>query len=201
MTPKQIERVKAKIAKIRKELAADKKRWGGYHDDSRGLRYLPPGLFVKIRDYKGGLRYLRWFEKTFPDDVGYPVFLFEWTLILFKTNNLPDAEKKALVTYSSNSYLLDVFLGKEQKVISKSENSNWQRTSLLEHFQYSSSDAELTDFSEWLESFMKSDMYLTFAETLTKIDIALETEPVGQKRSELVKKKYRLINGEDPASL
>jgi len=42
MTPKQEERIRNKIARIRKELAADKKRWGGFYDDSRGLRYLPP---------------------------------------------------------------------------------------------------------------------------------------------------------------
>ncbi len=34
MTEKQKERVRNKIAKIRKELAADKKRWGGYYDDT-----------------------------------------------------------------------------------------------------------------------------------------------------------------------
>ncbi len=62
MTPKQEERIRIKIARIRKELAADKKRWGGFYDDSRGLRYLPPEQFIKLKDYKGGLRYLRWFD-------------------------------------------------------------------------------------------------------------------------------------------
>ncbi len=33
MTPRQEERIRNKIAKIRKELAADKKQWGGYHHD------------------------------------------------------------------------------------------------------------------------------------------------------------------------
>jgi len=44
MTPKQEERTRSKIKMIKAELAADKKRWGGYYDDSRGLRYLPPAL-------------------------------------------------------------------------------------------------------------------------------------------------------------
>jgi len=84
VTPKQVERIRNKIARIRKELAADKKSWGGYHHDGKGLRYLPPELYIKLKDYKGGLRYLRWFDRTFPDDSGYPIFLFEWTIILLR---------------------------------------------------------------------------------------------------------------------
>ena len=42
MTSKQIERIKKKITKIKQALAADKRRWGGFYDDSQGLRYLPP---------------------------------------------------------------------------------------------------------------------------------------------------------------
>jgi hypothetical protein len=80
---------------------------------NRGLRYLPSAQFIKLRDYKGGLRYLRWFNRTFPDDNGYPIFLFEWTLILFKTGNLKEAEKKAFETFFANNFLFDKFLGKE----------------------------------------------------------------------------------------
>ena len=64
MTPKQIERIQNKIVKIKRALAADKRRWGGYYDDSRGLRYLAPEQYIKIRDYKGALRYFNWFNKT-----------------------------------------------------------------------------------------------------------------------------------------
>lgn len=83
MTPKQIERLRDKISRIKRTLAAEKRKFGWY-DDSRGLRYLPTKYFVEIQDYKGGLGYLRWFSKNFPDDGGFPDFLFEWTIILFK---------------------------------------------------------------------------------------------------------------------
>ena len=99
MTPKQRERIQIKIAKIKKELAADKKRWGGFYDDSRGLRYLPPELYLKIQDYSGAQRYFNWFSKNFPEDSGYPVFLFEWAITLFKTGKIKNAEDKILETY------------------------------------------------------------------------------------------------------
>lgn len=94
MTPKEIERIRLKIKKIRAALAAEKRKFGWY-DDSRGMRYLPPQLFVKIQDYKGGLVYLRWFQKNFPDDIGFPDFLFEWTLILFKNGKTERCRRKS----------------------------------------------------------------------------------------------------------
>ncbi|WP_241910479.1 hypothetical protein [Pseudotamlana carrageenivorans] len=88
MTPKQVERIQNKIKKIKKELAADKKHWGGYYHDGRGLRYLPPALYLKINDYTGALRYFNWFNKNFPEDSCYPIFMFEWTMTLFKRKKL-----------------------------------------------------------------------------------------------------------------
>src|SRR5688572_25854441 len=107
MTDKQIERVKIKIRKLKKALADDKKHWGGEYHDGSGIRYVIPQQYIKIKDYKGGLRYLRWFDKTFSNDIGYPIFLFESTFILFKCDKLKEAEKKARKTFFSNTYLFD----------------------------------------------------------------------------------------------
>ena len=85
ITEAQVERVNLKITKLKKTLASDKKRCGGYYDDSIGIRYLIPEQYLKIQDYKGAARYFNWFNKTFPDDIGFPFFLFEWTVALVKT--------------------------------------------------------------------------------------------------------------------
>lgn len=156
MTPKQEERIRNKIARIRKELAADKKRWGGFYDDSRGLRYLPPEQFIKLKDYKGGLRYLRWFNRAFPDDIGFSLFLFEWTLILFKTGNLKEAEKKAFETFSESNYIFDKFLERELFNIEITENTTMETAWLAENFKYSKNDLEFTNFATWLERLLTS---------------------------------------------
>jgi hypothetical protein len=194
MTPKQEDRIRNKIARIRKELAADKKRWGGFYDDSRGLRYLPPEQFIKLRDYKGGLRYLRWFNRTFPDDSGYPIFLFEWTLILFKTGNLKEAENKALQTLFANNYLFNKFLGNELIIIEKKENSNWESAELAEILNYSQSDPEFADFGKWLENFHTSEKFIQFTNELIEIERKLATEPLGKARTELVNRRRKLID-------
>ena len=160
MTPKQQERIKTKIKKIKAALAADKKRWGGYYDDSRGLRYAPPRLYIQLGDYSGGLRYMNWFNKNFPDDGCYPHFLFEWTVILFKTGRLQEAEKKAFQTYCRNTYLFDKFFGNEIVPINKWEGSNLEIPAYaISSFDYSQSQDNLIDFSAWLRHLIKTDKF------------------------------------------
>lgn len=194
MTPKQEERIRKKIAQIRKELAADKKHWGGFYHDGGGLRYLPPEHFIKLKDYKGGLRYLRWFNCTFPDDVGYPLFLFEWTLILYKTGNLKEAVKKAMQTFADNTYLIDKFLGKELLLIEKEELSNWEEAELAGVLKYSVAESELADFAEWLNTFQTSGKFYEFANELIEIDKKLATESSGKKRNVLLNRRNKLLD-------
>ena len=185
MTPKQIEKVKTKIKRIRAALAAEKRKFGGFFD-SRGLRYMPPQLFIKIQDYKGGLVYLRWFQKNFPDDIGFPDFLFEWVLILFKNGKLKDAESKAIETYFSNSYLFDKYFGREIIPIKKYEYSNMTGSEFVQYFNYSSTQIELNDFTEWLLNFEKSERFQTVKEKYIKIHKRLLTEEDNETRKYLL---------------
>jgi hypothetical protein len=194
MTEKQERKIRNKIAKIRKALAADRKRWGGQHHDGQGLRYLPPEQFIKLRDYKGGLRYLRWFDRTFEDDIGHPFFLFEWTLILFKTGKEKEAEKKAMKTFEENPFLFDTFLEKELLPLDVEPDSNWDTAEMAGYLQYSKSEPEFADFAEWLEQFMASEKFIQFANELLRIKKILETEPRGKKRTELVERLFNLTD-------
>jgi len=186
MTPLQIERIQKTIAKIKRELAADKKRHGGYYDDSRGLRYLPPALYLKLQDYKGAMRYFRWFAKNFDDDSGYPTFLFEWSITLYKNGRLSDAESLVLLTFFSNTYLIDWFLGKEKRASDIKEQSNWQSVDLLEDFPYNHRDTTLSDFSDWLTLFLLSETFAKYSHEFLKIKQKLTDEPAGITRSEMV---------------
>lgn len=186
MTEKQIEKVKLKIGKYKKALAADKRNWGGEYHDGQGIRYIIPALYIKISDYKGGLKYFAWFDKNFPDDSGYPIFLFEWTFVLFKCGKLLEAENKAHITFFSNTYLHDKFLGKEPLQLYKNESSNWEYESLVEHFIYTSKDTEFTEFGEWVETVLQSCIFLDKANEFIELERQLKDEPVGKRRSEIV---------------
>ena len=110
MTENQKNRIKVKISKIKKALSADKKFWGGYYHDGGGLRYVQPELYIKIQDFTGALRYFNWFDKNFPDDIGAPIFLFEYALTLFKTKRIEKAESKILESLNLNQYIIDFYL-------------------------------------------------------------------------------------------
>ncbi len=139
MTPKQQERIKNKIKGIKSELAADKKSWGGHYHDGRGLRYIPTSLYIQLDDNAGGLRYVNWFDKNFPEDVGAPDVIFEFILILFKAKKLKEAEKKVTKYYEEIGFILDIYFGKKKN----------------ENFVYKHDQNELVEFSNWLTSVLE----------------------------------------------
>jgi hypothetical protein len=191
MTPKQIERIQNKIKNIRKTLYNEKRMFGCY-DDSRGLRYAPLNLYLKIGDYKGGLTYLRWFNKNFPYDIGMPDFLFEWTIILFKLKKFKEAESKAIETYFANSYLFDKFFERPIFPIEKYENSNLEIPEFAEYLNYSKNQIELNDFAEWLADFEKLEKFKEIKSKFHEIGKKLKNENDTETRRYLLKQLYQL---------
>lgn len=195
MTPKQQERIKNKIKKIKTALAADKKYWGGQYHDGQGLRYFPPQLYIELNDFKGGLRYFNWFNKNFPDDSGYPDFLFEWTIILFKTGRLKEAEKKVFETFCSNTYLFDIFFGRQITGIRKWEGSNLETKEFADNqFCYSVKQDNIADFSEWLDKFISTEKFILLSNKLLDIQKRLETENDTETRHYLIQHERQLVN-------
>lgn len=193
MTEKQIEKIRVKIKKIRSALAAEKRMFGGY-DDSRGLRYLPPGLFIKISDFTGGLTYLRWFAKNFSHDIGFPDFLFEWTLILYQKGKFHEAEKKAFQTFCANTYLFDKFFCNTIVPLTKYESSNMSIPEFTDSFKYSQKQEQLKEFSEWLKKLTSSEKFEKLCNDFVSIQKRLLTEHDITKRKELLKQEDLLLD-------
>lgn len=191
MTPKQEERLRKKIANIRKALAADKKFWGEHHDGG-GLRYAPPGLFIKLKDYKGGLRYLRWFDRTFPDDACHGAFYFDWALILFKTGNLKEVEPKVFQCLTSNNHLINYFLQEDLFRPVEDDYSDFQKEQLEKLFTYKKTDPELEDFTAWLIRIVKSEKFQKAAEEYLALEEQLQHEDDPEKRSKIISRESEL---------
>lgn len=191
MTPKQIEQLKAKISNIKRTLAAEKRKFGCY-DDSRGLRYLPTKYYIQLQDYKGGLTYLKWFSKNFPEDGGFPDFLFEWTIILFKCGRTKEAEKKAFETFCANAYLFDKFFGRPITPVDKWEGSNLEVPGFTKYFDYSNGQLELTDFSEWLNNLIATDHFKGRCDKYIDIYKRLKTENDRETRHYLIMQARQL---------
>ena len=191
MTPKQTERLKKKIVAVKRALAAEKRKFGGY-DDSRGLRYLPTKYYVQIEDYSGGLAYTKWFSKNFPDDVGFPDFLFEWTIILYKKGKLLAAGQKAFQTFCANTYLFDKFFGRSVTPPDKWEGSNLGTVSFTDYFNYSNQQKELEDFATWLSSLISTERFIELSDQYIEINKRLKTETDRETRYYLVLRASQL---------
>lgn len=156
---------------------------------------MPPQFYLKLGDYSGGLRYFNWFNKNFPGDSCYPDFLFEWTVILFKTGKLQEAEKKAFKTFCSNTYLFDIFFAQQATKIEKWEGSNLQTIDFaVNHFNYNSQQDNLSDFSEWLEKFIATEKFIDLSTKFLDIQKRLATEQDPETRHYLVEYESQLKN-------
>jgi len=191
MTPKQTEKLKKQIADIKRTLASEKRKYGAY-DDSRGMRYYPPKVYLKLQDFQGGLTYTKWFQKNFSDDCGFPDFLFEWTIILFKTDNFKNAEKKAFETFCSNTYLFDKFFGRPVVQIDKYEYSNIDIPAFTDSLEYSSDQPELADFSNWLTNYITTENFITLSTKFIDLNKKLKTESDTETRGYLIRQARQL---------
>jgi hypothetical protein len=194
VTPKQIERIKIKIKRIKAELAADKKQWGGFYHDGRGLRYLPPSLYIQIEDYTGGLRYINWFLKNFPEDYAFPDFFFENAIIFYKTNRKKEAERKIFETFCSNTYVLDKFFENQIIPIEKYEDNNMEGPSYCENFPYTQKQENLVDISEWLTGYIKSEKFTELCSKYIDIHKRLMNENDVETRGYLFQQADVLVN-------
>ena len=194
MTEKQAVRIRNKIKKIKADLAYDKKYWGGYYHDGSGLRYLPLQLYIKLQDYSGGLRYINWFNKNFSDDSCYPEFLFECSVILYKTGREKEAEKKAFETFCQNTYIFDKLLSRPFKDIDKWESSLMEsKDYALNHFTYNGKEEQLADFILWLEKITNTAKFIDLSNKFISIMQLLKTEDVYEKRKALLDKERAII--------
>lgn len=194
MTQKQIEKANKKIADIKRTLATEKRKFGCY-DDSRGLRYLPTKYFIQLGDFAGGLSYLKWFGKNFPDDSGFPEFLFEWTIILFKCDKIKEAEQKAFQTFCSNPYWFDKYFGRPITQLDMWHSSNLSKPEYTEALEYSSEQPEFADFTAWLDSLISTDDFSNRSNKYVDIYRRLKTETDKEMRHYLVRQAFQLEQG------
>jgi len=191
VTPKQIERANKKIADIKRTLAAEKRKFGCYND-GRGLRYLPTKYFIQLSNFSGGLSYLKWFDKNFPGDSGFPEFLFDWTIILFKTGKIKEAEQKAFQTFCANPYWFDKFFGRPITPLDMWHSSNLTKPEYTEVLEYSSTRPELAGFSEWLDKLISTADFINRSNKYIDIYKRLKTETDKEMRHYLVRQAFQL---------
>lgn len=185
MAPEQKDNLYSEIYFIKQVLDAEKKKFGEY-EDINGFRYLPPKYYLQLEDYTGGLSYINWFYANFPDDPGFPDFLFVCTILLYKNGELKEAKKKAFETFYNNTYFFDRYFGRPIIPIDKWEGSDIEKPSFTAYLDYTSSQPKLADFTEWLDNLVESGEFKEKSAKFIAIKKLLATETDVELRHYLI---------------
>jgi hypothetical protein len=127
--------------------------------------------------------------------MGDPLDLLTWTLVLFRAGDLGAALKKLRQTMLSNLYLLPHVLQIEQPELDISHLSNHETTEYLAYIP--DEVAKLWDAAatSWLSENYQVAETQVLRERYIEIQRQLKDEPVGEKRSKLVRESFALRSG------
>ena len=130
--PKNEKALEKRISSYRNALLKEKKQFG-YVNDGGGKRYLLFSLYLVLNNLEQAQYYLWWYENEFSDDVGEPIQLMCWAVVLKRLGKNAEARKKLAETMLSNLYIIPKVLGKEIAAYDFWHSSN---NADIDYFEY-----------------------------------------------------------------
>ena len=194
--PKDKSKIRSRIRRYERELRKEKQLHGAIHDGG-GKRYLVGILYMLLEDNDGALKSFRWFEKTFPDDVGEPFQYLCWTLALYRSDDKEAAKDKLIQTMLRNLYLLPQLLGIDQDIFDIWHSSNWDMKEYAESAAPEIFGLWTDEERKWVREAYGSQEVEEIQSRYIEIQRQLKTEPIGAKRTELVMEASRMERNMD----
>jgi len=190
--PKQI---RSRIRSYERALKKEYDLYGAY-DDGTGKRYLLGSLYLLLSDIEGALKHYVWFEKSFGNDIGDPLDLLTWTLVLYRAGDLEAALRKLRQAMLSNLYLIPHVLRIDQPELDIAHLSNLETREYLEYIPDELVRLWDEEALDWLRaSYHQAEIHVV-RERYVAIQRQLKDEPRGEKRTNLVHEAFALRNGE-----
>lgn len=191
--PKTERGLSNRITKIRSQLSAFKREYG-FIDDGGGIRYFLFYLYFLLGDNRRSSEFIRWYEKEFPDDIGEPIQILCWALILHRMGKNKDAEYRLADTMLSNIYLIPYLLGNPVKKAEMWHSSNYEDPDIIDYLPDQIKNAIAADDLEWILELYNSDKFQKVLNRHITINHELESIPIGDARSKLVKENFNLLD-------
>ncbi|MBN1921426.1 MAG: hypothetical protein JW892_09290 [Anaerolineae bacterium] len=183
------ERIKRYEAALQKEFKKFR-----YISDGSGKRYVIGPMYLLLGDVPGAVRSFKWFEKTFPDDIGEPFHWLCWALALYQSNDRANAARILRRAMLSNLYLLPALLGTEPLALEVRRRPSWEDKAYVEQGPLELFQLWDEQALAWARELYQSEGFRKARERSIEIIRLLETEPVGPKRSALVDELFTLRN-------
>ena len=189
--PTDPRKIQATIKRYERALQKEQNAYGSIRDGA-GKRHLLGPLYLLKGDLAGSLRSFAWFEQQFPEDTGEPGQYLCWTLALYQHGEQQAATVKLRQTMLMNLYVIPHLLGIQQPRLDIWHNSNWTEPDYIafippEFFQMWDKDAQA-----WARELYHSAIFVEVRTRYIEIFTQLQHEPVGPKRTQLVKEAFAL---------
>lgn len=183
MTPDQRKRFRARansaVRKLRKEEAS------GYIGDDGGNRYRVGVYLLLAGDLGKASEAFDWFDRTFADDTGEPIFFLYGTLTAYRRGEWTKARLRLAQAMLSNIFLLP-FLWKERvDTTGMWFSSNWEEEGYLAAVR-EFLDEPTPKEREWITSEWNSAPFTALREGYLATFRALDKEPDYLRRSAIL---------------
>jgi len=140
------------------------------------------------------VNYLKWFYRNFPDDRGFPEFLIESTILLFKDGKLREAAGAAFRTFCSNPYWIGRFLDRPLVRLDIWHSSNLMQVEYTEVLNYTRDQPGLADFGDWLQELITTEDFASRSSRYVEIYRQLKSETDKESSRRLVQEAFQLRN-------
>lgn len=189
--PKDPKKIKQRIKRYERELKKEQAKFGGIHDGA-GKRYLLGPLYMLLGDVDGSIKSFQWFEEIAPDDWGEPAHSLCWTLALYRSGNLQAASRKLGQSMLKNLYIIPHILGIKQNRLEIWHGSNREDKEYIDYIPSEIFELWDNDSLAWAREQYDSKVFTEIRKKYIEIQRQLKNEPVGPKRTKLVRESSKL---------
>lgn len=170
------------------------KRTFGWISDGHGKRYLIFWLYFLLGDLKGAGIYMRWYEKTFDDDIGEPVQKLCWALLLRRMAKYDKAKYILADLMLSNLYVIPKVIGEPINSYPIRFGSNYADLEYAEEIPLEILSGITDEDRSWTRENYESLEFQRYRKRYVEIYQELEDTDGVENRSPLVKEANNLLN-------
>ena len=171
------------------------RRMHGFISDGYGKRYLIFWLYFVLGDTKGANAYLRWYEKTFSDDIGEPIQKLCTAILLHRSGKLHKAKYYLAELMLSNLYAIPKLLGEKCAHHKVESSSNFEEPEYAEEIPGEILSAITEEDRAWIRELHESFEFRRYKAQYLQLKSELDNTHGSENRSPLVAQLGSILSG------
>ncbi|MDT8387462.1 MAG: hypothetical protein RQ736_08105 [Thiogranum sp.] len=158
----------------------------GFISDGYGKRYLIFWLYFVLGDLKGANAYLRWYEKTFSDDIGEPIQKLCTAILLHRSDKQQKAKYLLADLMLSNLYTIPRLLGEKCERFKIECSSNFEGAEYVEEIPNKILSAITDEDRAWIRELHESFEFQRYKKQYIELRQRLDKTHSVENRSPIV---------------